>query len=102
MIDVSPDQLERAVKAQHGGRARFHSVVAIDERHDRKTAWQGEVHVFDLEGRPRATRAYAWSSPIERSDRRKFYAVLGVPPINSAVDAVRAAIVAETRTVDWS
>jgi len=31
-------------------------------------------HVFDLEGRPKATRAYAWSSPIEGSDKRRFYA----------------------------
>ena len=25
------------------------------------------MHVFELEGHPRATRAYAWSSPIEGS-----------------------------------
>jgi hypothetical protein len=31
---------------------------------------------FRLEGHPKATRAYAWSSPIEGSDKRRFYAVL--------------------------
>lgn len=46
----------------------------------------------------KAKRAYAWSSPIEGSERRKFYAVLEVPPITSAQDAVRAAIVADHRT----
>jgi len=35
---------------------------------------KGVVHVFDLEGCPKATRAYAWSSPIEGSDKRRFYA----------------------------
>ena len=55
--------------------------------------------MFDLEGHPKATRAYAWSSPIEGSDRRRFYAVLHVPPITSAQDAVRAAIVAEHRSM---
>jgi len=37
----------------------------------------------------------AWSSSIEGSDKRRFFAVLHQPPITSAVDAVRAAIVAE-------
>jgi hypothetical protein len=49
--------------------------------------------VFDLAGRPIATRAYAWSSPTEGSIKRRFYAVLlHVPPISSPADAVRAAI----------
>ena len=55
------------------------------------------VHVFDLAGNPNATRAYAWSSPIEGSDKRRFFAVLHIGAIRSPVDAVRAAIVAEHR-----
>jgi hypothetical protein len=46
---------------------------------------------------PTASRAYAWSSPIEGSDKRRFFAVLHQGPVESPVDAVRAAIVAETR-----
>ena len=42
-------------------------------------------------------RAYAWSSPIEGSDKRRFFAVLHVPPITLPVEAVRAAIVAEQK-----
>src|SRR5260370_32791773 len=60
---------------------------------------EGVVHVFDLEGHPKATRAYAWSSPIEGSDnKRRFYAVLHLGGIRSPLDAVRAAIVAERRS----
>jgi hypothetical protein len=55
------------------------------------------VHVFDLAGHPKASRAYAWSSPIEGSTKRKFYAVLHVPPIDSPQKAVRASIVADSR-----
>jgi hypothetical protein len=55
------------------------------------------VHVFDLEGHPKATRAYAWSSPIEESDKRRFFAVLHMGGIKSPIDAARAAIVAEYR-----
>lgn len=89
--------MKGAVETQHGGRATFVSVEPVDERHNGQLVWQGEVHVFDLDGHPKATRAYAWSSPVEGSDRRRFYAVLHLGPIRSAKDAVRAAIVAENR-----
>jgi hypothetical protein len=55
------------------------------------------VQVFDLVGHPTATRAYAWSSPIEGSTKRKFFAVLHTHRINSPLEAVRAAVVAEHR-----
>jgi hypothetical protein len=61
------------------------------------TVWEGVVHVFDLEGHPKATRSDAWSSPIEGSDKRRFFAVLHMPPVTSPVEAVRAAIVAERK-----
>jgi hypothetical protein len=38
--------------------------------------WESAVHIFDLEGHPTASRAYAWSSSIEGSDKRRFFAVL--------------------------
>ena len=54
---------------------------------------------LDLVGHPTATRAYAWSSPIEGSTKRRFFAVLHTNRINSPIEAVRAAIVAEQRAV---
>jgi hypothetical protein len=96
-MEVSPDQLKHAVESQHGCKARLAQSVPIKERHGNATVWEGVVHVFDLTGHPKATRAYAWSSPIEGSDKRRFFAVLDIPPIMSPLDAVRAAIVAEQR-----
>jgi hypothetical protein len=62
------------------------------------------VHVFDLAGHPTATRAYAWSSPIEGSTKRRFFAVLHTVRINSPLEAVRArdrrGTEAETMTKD--
>jgi hypothetical protein len=55
------------------------------------------VHIFRLIGHPTAKEAYAWSSPIEGSNKRRFFAVLHLPPITSPVEAVRAAIVAESK-----
>lgn len=95
--EVALNQLKRAVESQHGGAATLVRAVSVDERHDGEPVWQGMVHVFDLAGHPTATRAYAWSSPIEGSTNRRFFAVLHVPPIDSPQAAVRAAIVAEHR-----
>jgi hypothetical protein len=63
-------------------------VVAVREAFEGQLVWEGVVHVFELKGHPTATRAYAWSSPIEGSTKRRFYAVLHVPPISSPADAV--------------
>jgi hypothetical protein len=72
--------------------------VPVTEAHKGAAVWEGVVHVFDLTGHPTATRAYAWSSPIEGSDTRRFFAVLHQGPITGPVEAVRAAIVAEDRS----
>jgi hypothetical protein len=98
MPEVSPDQIKRAVESQHGGTATLVQSVPVTERQGSATVWEGVVHVFDLTGHPMATRAYAWSSPIEGSDKRRFFAVLHQGAIKSPLDAVRAAIVAESRS----
>ncbi|HEY8005829.1 MAG TPA: hypothetical protein VIE66_03250 [Methylocella sp.] len=54
----------------------------------------------DLKGHPKAARAYAWSSPIEGSTKRRFFAVLHMGAIKSPQNAVRAAIVAEHRATE--
>ena len=97
MIDVDADQLKRAVESQHGCTATFAQSVPVKETFGGKTVWDGVVHVFRVDGHPQANKAYAWSSPIEGSDKRRFFAVLHVPPITSPVQAVQAAIVAEHR-----
>jgi hypothetical protein len=96
LID-DPTELARAVQFQHGGSATFVQSVPVREAHEGQAVWEGVVHVFDLEGNPNATRAYAWSSPVEGSDTRRFFAVLHMGAIKSPLDAVRAAIVAEHR-----
>jgi len=97
-MEVSSNELRKAVEAQHGGTATLVTKLPVHEVFQGKTVWQGVIHVFDLEGHPKATRAYAWSSPIEGSDKRRFYAVLHLGGIRSPLDAVRAAIVAERRS----
>jgi len=97
-MEVGPDQLKEAVERMHDCSAVFVQSVPIRERFKRRMVWEGVVHVFELIGHPTATQAYAWSSPIEGSDKRRFFAVLHQPPVTSPAEAVRAAIVAEQRS----
>jgi hypothetical protein len=97
MAEVETNQLRQAVERLHAGDARLVQSVPVRESFYGKLVWEGEVHVFDLDGNPKATRAYAWSSPIEGSTKRRFFAVLNIPPITSPSEAVRAAIVQEYR-----
>jgi hypothetical protein len=85
------------VERMHGGSATLAQSVPVQETFEGKMVWEGVLHVFDLTGHPTATRAYAWSSPIEGSTKRRFFAVLHQPPVDSPQAAVRAAIVAENR-----
>jgi hypothetical protein len=98
MTEFEDAQLKATVEHQHGGTATLAQSIPIKETFEGKTVWVSNVHIFDLKGNRKATRAYAWSSPIEGSTRRRFFAVLHIPPITSPVEAVRAAIVAEHRS----
>jgi hypothetical protein len=72
--------------------------VPVSETFQGKIVWQGMVHVFDLMGHPKATKCYAWSSFIEGSKKRRFYAVLNILPVDSPQKAVRASIVRDFKS----
>jgi hypothetical protein len=65
--DQIPDLL-RAVEQMHDCQATFLGKVVVNELFQDKPVWQGIVHIFELTGHPTATRCYAWSSPIEKSE----------------------------------
>ncbi len=100
MTEVDTDQLKQVVEHKHGGTAIFMEAVPVKETFKGQSVWEGIVHVFDLEGSAKSTRAYIWSSPIEGSTKRRYFAVLHLGEIRSPQDAVRAAIVAEHQNKD--
>jgi hypothetical protein len=101
MIEGEVDQLQKAIEGLHRCSARLVRSVPVKETHEGATVWEGVVHVFALEGHPKATRVYAWSSPIEGTpDGRRFFAVLHEPPVTSPSAAVRAAIEAGHKAAD--
>lgn len=56
---------------------------------------EGDVYVFSLQAHLKASIGYTWSSPVEGSDKRKFYPVLDVPPVQLAQDSIRASILSD-------
>ncbi len=58
----------------------------------------GDVEVFDLVGHANVRRGYAWSEATTGTKRR-FFAVLHVPPVDSPAKAVRASILADAKAV---
>lgn len=93
MTDPYILSLLEAINRLHDASGRFKEKVSVREVFEGEEAWEGEVYVFELKNHPAAKLAYSWSSPIEGSEKRKFYAVLHEGPVKSPADAVRAAIV---------
>jgi hypothetical protein len=93
MDPAGVDALRDAIKHMHGVDSRWIESVEVTETFRGETVWSGEVQVFELIDHPKAMRAYAWSHATEGTKRR-FVAVLGVPPVVDAVSAVRVAIAA--------
>ena len=93
MDDAGIPALQDAIRHVHGCEATWVESVPVVERFRGEIVWAGEVQVFDLIGHPAAKRAYAWSYATE-GERRRFVAVLQLPPVEDAVTAVRAAIAA--------
>ena len=98
---INPEEVEslaRAIRELHGAEPKFEYAVHLVETFEGHTAWSGPVSVFSLNGHPSASKCYAWSSAIQRSEKRRYVAVLGEGPIDSPAAAIRAAIVQEARS----
>lgn len=87
------EDLKLAIKRLHNCETSYIEEVPLIEKFGNKTVWQGIVCVFKIMGNPQADTCYAWSSAIEGSMKRRYYAVLKIPPVDSPEKAVRAAIV---------
>jgi hypothetical protein len=88
--------LVEAIRHLHGVDATHVETVHVRETHKGELVWEGDIETFDLVGHPGAARAYAWSEATTGTKRR-FFAVLALPPIDSPAAALRASILADAR-----
>ncbi len=90
------ETLKKAIRATHGCGARHFTTVPVTEMFRGKVAWQGDVEVFDLIKHPKAGTCYAWS--YDEKGKTHTTAVLGLPPVDSAENAVKVAIAAKGKS----
>src|SRR5580698_8709648 len=86
------DKIKEAVQARCGGEPKHLESVPVREIFNGDVVWEGVVEVFHVTGQPMISRCYAWS--FHDGTETRFVTVLKTPPIMSAVDAVRAFIMA--------
>jgi hypothetical protein len=91
-------RLQIAVQHLHNCAAVWRETVPVHEVFKGRTVWKGDVEVYDLTGHPKAKRCYAWSHREGPNDQgERFVAVLGIPPVESAVTTVRVQIVKDAK-----
>jgi len=97
MVEAVSERIDRikALESKEKCHAAHVTSLLVSEQFEGKIIWEGIVETFDLHDHPTAKVAYAWERwrDDEKADV-EYTVVLGVPPINSAQDAVKAAIVA--------
>lgn len=89
MNEISTSEFADAIAAMHGASAVFLNRDPVVEHFDGESIWRGEVLVFLLSGHPTAAKCFAWEVDGEIT------AVLAEGPIQTALDAVRASILAD-------
>ena len=92
------EELQAAILNLHGCTSTYIESVPVHEEFQGETVWQGEVEVFEIEGHPKAKRAYAWGHATGEDDQaRRYVAVLELPPVDSPQTAVKAAVMSEIK-----
>lgn len=93
-------ELQAVIRRLHGVESKHVESVPVKETFQGETIWEGIVEVFELHGHLTAPRVYAWSHNTDDPKKpRRHVTVLHVAPITSAVAAVRAVIVQESRNI---
>jgi len=82
--------LRYAVENAHGCKARCAEKVTVHEKMGGRTVWYGTVHIFDLYGHERASRAYAWTTNAEDGKAPQVVTVLHKGLVTGPSEAVRA------------
>ncbi|MBC8393462.1 MAG: hypothetical protein H8E17_12970 [Deltaproteobacteria bacterium] len=92
------EALQDTIKKTHGCDSEHIESVPITETFKGKPVWSGVVEVFNIQDHPEASKCYAWGHHLEEENKKSRYVtVLNIPPVNSPLEAVRAAIISELK-----
>ena len=81
-------RIQITVSQLHNCGAVWRQSVPVHEVFNGHTLWQGDVEVFELNGHPKAKRAYGWTY----GDPEQVITILELPPVKDAQSAVKVGI----------
>lgn len=90
------ERLQLTIAHLHQCDCQHRATVPVTEHFRGELVWTGDVEVFDLHGHPKAGQCYGWSY-TDDAGRDQFITVLHLPPVDSPVKAVQAAVVSQHR-----
>ena len=90
------EQFKQVVEKACQCKARHIASKAIIEGFEGQVVWDGIVEVFDLQGHPKAMRCYSFYF-VQDNGKTVIKTVLGIPPVDSEISAVRTAIAGTAR-----
>ena len=94
-LEIRAENIKLAVERAAGCSAhRVHTCV-VTETFQGKPIWSGLIDSFELDKTP-PLKAYGWD--VKEGKETQYVAVLGNPPINDEISAVRAWLVSLTKT----
>ncbi len=98
-MDTSVRELQKAVESLHRCRATLSRTAPVQEAFQGHPVWEGVVHVFDLAGNLKATAHMPGHLPSREATNVGSLPCLLMGAIKSPRHPVRAAIVAEHRSI---
>jgi hypothetical protein len=91
-------RLQMVIQQLHNCGAIHSTTIPVHEVFQGQTVWKGEVEIFNLIRHPEAKRCYGWLNSEGKDNKgEQFVTVLEIPPVVSAMTAVRASIVKDVR-----
>lgn len=92
------EEVQKRVENSCKCKAEHDHTEHVIENHGSKIVWDGFVQVYRLLDHPKAKFCYAWGHPID-TEPREVTTVLGIPPVDSPITAVRVAVAAHARNI---
>ena len=90
--------IQKAIKKLYGCGSKHLESVPITEKTGDIVVWSGIVEVFELKNHPKAQICYGWGHHTDTKNiKSRYVTVLGIPPIDSPITAVRASIISDSK-----
>ena len=97
-VVVNSEYIERlamVIRQLHKCNPQHTGSVHVHETFQGQIVWDGDVQIFKVLDHPKTRVCYAWSYQDDSGE--KIATILAMPPVTSALDAVRLHIVAEAK-----